>query len=98
MVRREYVGTFGVNLIQGSKLALVGVALLALALGGCGRKSGLDLPPQAAAQPASGDPSQPSQAQEPRRNSLGLFEAEEEERPIEAKGQKRRIFLDSILD
>jgi predicted small lipoprotein YifL len=96
MVRREYVGTFGVNFTQGSKLALVGVALLVLALGGCGRKSGLDLPPQAAAQPASGDP-----AQGPvplKRNSLGLFDAEEEDRPIEAKGQKRRIILDNILD
>jgi predicted small lipoprotein YifL len=96
MVRREYVGTFGVNLIQGSKLALVGVALLVLALGGCGRKSGLDLPPQAAAEPASGDPSQGLQP--PRRNSLGLFDAEEEDRPIAAKGQKRRIILDNILD
>jgi predicted small lipoprotein YifL len=95
MVRREYVGNFGVNFLQGSKLALVGVALVALALGGCGRKSGLDLPPQAAAQPAAG---QATPVQPPRSNPLGLFEADEEDRPIAAPGQKRRIVLDRILD
>ena len=83
------------NLTSGSgKLALAGALLLALALGGCGRKSKLDAPPQAAAEPApaSGDPAQP------RRNSLGLFDVEEDDRPVAAKGQKRRIILDSILD
>jgi predicted small lipoprotein YifL len=33
-------------------LALIGIAMLAFGLAGCGRKSGLDLPPSAAAAPA----------------------------------------------
>jgi len=36
-----------------STLALLGALVAALALGGCGRKSGLDLPPSASAAPAS---------------------------------------------
>jgi predicted small lipoprotein YifL len=88
----------GVHLIHGSRLALVGVALLALALGGCGRKSKLDSPPQASIQPAPGQ--QPDgRMQEPQRgNPLGLFDADEDEKPVAAPGQKRRIILDPILD
>lgn len=85
------------NSILGSgRLALIGMALLALALGGCGRKSGLDLPPQASAQPA---PGQPAQAQPQRTNPLGLFDPEgQDDKPVAAPGQKRRIILDNILD
>jgi predicted small lipoprotein YifL len=81
--------------LEPGKLALIGAAMLALTLGGCGRKSGLDLPPQAAAQPA---PGQLAPAEPPRTNPLGLFDPVEEDRPIAAQGQKRRIFLDNILD
>jgi predicted small lipoprotein YifL len=81
-----------VHLIQGSKLTLLGAALLVLALGGCGRKSGLDAPPQAAAQPA-GQPGQP-----PRSNPLGLLEVEQDEGPVAPAGQKRRLIIDRILD
>jgi predicted small lipoprotein YifL len=96
MVRRDYLGKFGVNLTLGTgRLALIAATLLALALGGCGRKSGLDLPPQAAVQPA---PGQPAQAQPQRTNPLGLFDPDVEDRPAVAQGQKRRIILDSILD
>jgi predicted small lipoprotein YifL len=96
MVRRDYLGTFGVNSTLGTgRLALIAAALLALALGGCGRKSGLDLPPQASVQPA---PGQPAQAEPQRRNPLGLFDPTEEDRPVAAQGQKRRIILDNILD
>ena len=94
--RANHVGTSGVQLFQGSgKLALIAAATLALALGGCGRKSSLDLPPQAAAQPApaQGQPGQPQQ-----NNPFGLFDPEQEEAPVAAPGQKRRIILDRILD
>ncbi len=91
MVRGDYLGTFGVNLTLGTgKLALIAAAMLALALGGCGRKSGLDLPPQAAAQPAPGQPrtAQP-QPQQPRTNPLGLFDPEREDRPaLRRRGRK----------
>jgi predicted small lipoprotein YifL len=98
-VRRNFVGDVGVNSISGSgKVALIAAALLALALGGCGRKSGLDLPPQASAQPAPA--SGPATPAEQRRSSnpFGLFEVEEGDRPVAAQGQKRRIILDNILD
>lgn len=88
------------NLTCGSgKLALIAAVTLAFALGGCGRKSGLDLPPQASAQPAPGQPgSAEGTEQAPRTNQLGLFDPEQEERPVAAQGQKRRIILDRILD
>jgi predicted small lipoprotein YifL len=90
-----------VNLTSGSgKLALVAAAVALLALGGCGRKSKLDAPPQAAVQPVPGQPGAaevPAQAP-PRSNHLGLFEPDEEDRPVAAQGQKRRIILDRILD
>ncbi|ETR77090.1 hypothetical protein X566_05230 [Afipia sp. P52-10] len=91
------LGDFGVSGMVGSgKLALVGMALIALALGGCGRKSGLDLPPQAAAQPAAaGDTVQAPRSSNP----LSVFDTEDDDRPAAApQGQKRRIFLDNILD
>ncbi|MDQ8730587.1 lipoprotein [Bradyrhizobium sp. LHD-71] len=77
------------------RLALIGAALLALALGGCGRKGPLDLPPQAAAQPA---PGAPAQAQPARSNPFGLFDPVEEEQPSVPPSRKGRIFLDNILD
>lgn len=81
------------NSTSGSgKLALIAVAVLALALGGCGRKSRLDPPPQASVQPA------PGEAAPPQQNPLGLFEPEQEDRPAAPQGQKRRIILDRILD
>jgi predicted small lipoprotein YifL len=86
----------GVQLFQGSgKLALIAAATLALVLAGCGRKSGLDLPPQAAAQPAAAE-GQPAQQQ--RNNPFGLFDPEQEDAPPPVAGQKRRIILDRILD
>ena len=90
------------NLKSGSgKSALVVLALL-LALGGCGRKSGLDLPPQASVQQPAGA-QQPVQVQPDgtpvlRRNSLGLFDPEEEEKPVVNSRPQRRIFLDRLLD
>ena len=94
MVRRKDLWGRLVNSTSGSgKLVLLGAVLLALALGGCGRKSKLDLPPQAAVG-QTGDPV----AQEPQQNQLGLFDPEQEDQPAAAKGQNRRIFLDKILD
>jgi predicted small lipoprotein YifL len=90
----------GVNLTSGSeKLALIAAAILALALGGCGRKTTLDAPPQASVQPAPGQPgSANAPVQPPRSNPLGLFDPEEEDKPVAAQAPKRRIILDRILD
>ena len=98
---RFSLGTLGVNLTSGSgKLALIAAAVLVLALGGCGRKTKLDAPPQASIQPAPGQPGSPdAPVQAPQRsNPLGLFDPEEEDKPVAPQGQKRRIILDRILD
>jgi predicted small lipoprotein YifL len=83
------------------QLAVLGLAVLALGLAGCGRKGGLDLPPQA--QAAVGAP--PSDNAErltqtpSATGQLGIFDpTDEEQRPAAAQGQKRRIFLDPLLD
>ena len=89
------------NLTSGSgKLALIAAAIAVLALGGCGRKTKLDPPPQASIQPAPGQPgAAEAPAQPPRTtNPLGLFDPEEEDKPVAAQGQKKRIILDRILD
>lgn len=77
-------------------LALLGLAALALA--GCGRKGGLDLPPSAAnAQPVSAQeaatPPPPAQ-----NNPLSWSDPYESSKPTAAKGQKRRFVLDPLLD
>ena len=44
-----------------ARMAMVGALIAALGLAGCGRKSGLDLPPSAAvSDPVTGDPKQAS--------------------------------------
>jgi predicted small lipoprotein YifL len=80
-----------------ARLAFLGAAALLIALGGCGRKAGLDLPPTAAAPPppASGTTAAaPRSATDP----LGLLEPNHEEQPTAAPGRKKRIILDPILD
>ena len=80
-----------------AKLALLGAAALLIALGGCGRKTGLDLPPQAAAPPPQ--PGTTAQAPRPATNPLGLLDPNgQEEQPQAAPGRKKRIILDPILD
>jgi predicted small lipoprotein YifL len=65
-----------------------------LALGGCGRKGALDLPPTGAAPTATSDT-----AVAPAGNSpFGVFSPPPEAKPSAAPGQKKRIILDPILD
>ena len=91
----ETLGTFGVQLIEGSgKVALVAAALLAFTLAGCGRKSSLDPPPTAAVQ----QPGQPGQPQQRQSTGFGLFDPNEEEQLAAPPGQKRRLPIDVILD
>jgi predicted small lipoprotein YifL len=88
----------GFNSSAAAKLALLGAAALLIALGGCGRKAGLDLPPQAAAPPQT-QPGTTAQAPAPATNPLGLLDpSPPEEQPQAAPGRKKRIILDPILD
>jgi predicted small lipoprotein YifL len=81
-----------------AKLAFLTAAALLIALGGCGRKSGLDLPPSASNPP----PQAGTTAQAPAsvtNNPLGLLDPNpQEEQPRAAPGRKKRIILDPILD
>jgi len=90
------IGVTGFNRSAAAKLTLLGAAALLIALGGCGRKSGLDLPPQAAAPPPPGTT---AQAPNSPLNPLGLLDpTPQEEQPQAAPGRKKRIILDPILD
>lgn len=96
-------GESGVNHSFGFRqLAVLGLAVAVLGLAGCGRKGGLDLPPQAQAQagaPPSDNAERLTQTPNPT-GALGIFDptASDDDRPTAAKGQKRRIFLDPLLD
>jgi predicted small lipoprotein YifL len=70
--------------------------VLALGLSGCGRKGPLDPPPGASLTPAE------QQAQSQPATPAGIFvspaPAEETQSAEAAKGQKKRIFLDGLLN
>lgn len=77
-----------------ARWALAAVAVTALALGGCGRKGGLDLPPSVP-QNAAGDPIQ-EEARAP--GSDNLLSPAPDAPPVAGKGRKRRIIIDPLLD
>jgi len=89
------------------RASLIGALSVALLLSGCGRKAGLDPPPSGRAgllpawstpAPAAGaepvDPNAPAGApvRPPRRDF------DEQGRPIAPPGEKKRFFLDWLLD
>ena len=81
-----------------AKLALLGAAALLIALGGCGRKGALDLPPTASNQPppAAATAQAPTS---PTNNPLGLLDPNpQEQAPQATPGRKKRIIIDPILD
>ena len=76
--------------------AIILLSVTALALGGCGRKAGLDLPPNApplSAAPAAAD-SEAERAAQP-----GVFNSTygSETGPAAAKGRKKPFILDPLL-
>ena len=76
--------------------AIILLSVTALALGGCGRKAGLDLPPNApplAAAPVATD-SEAERAAQP-----GVFNSTygSEAGPVAAKGRKKPFILDPLL-
>ncbi len=77
--------------------AIILLSVTALALGGCGRKGGLDLPPNApqlSAAPAGADTETERAAQPGVFNSTYGSEAA----PAAAKGRKKPFVLDPLLD
>ena len=75
--------------------AIILLSVTALALGGCGRKAGLDLPPSAAAPQATSSDTEAERAAQP-----GVFNSTygSEAGPSAPKGGKKRIVLDPLLD
>ena len=87
--------------------ALLVLTVSALALAGCGRKGGLDLPPQGSLQPQGN--LQPSAAAEPTVNpdansaagkGTAIFSTSsgDDSQPAAARGRKRAFVLDPLLD
>ncbi len=86
-----------------ARLALFGLLAVALGLAACGRKSGLDAPPDAslAQSPAPAPAPQPStpgmvpigSAPPPGEPGIGI-----DGKPVAPRGPNRRIFLDNILN
>lgn len=74
--------------------AIILLSVTALALGGCGRKAGLDLPPNAAAQAQATDTDAERAAQPGVFNSTYGAEAG----PTAPKGGKKKFILDPLLD
>ncbi|MEH2510752.1 putative small lipoprotein YifL [Nitrobacteraceae bacterium AZCC 1564] len=78
-----------------SKLTAAGLIALTCVLAGCGRKAGLDLPPAAAA----GQTAAPGDEHNSAKLPGDVFTAPgTEPAPAAARGNKKRIILDPILD
>jgi predicted small lipoprotein YifL len=94
---RERIGDFIVNLISSPaspRWAIILLAVALLALGGCGRKGGLDLPPNSPPQPAAAAQSDPDAE-----NKAGLFNPSGVDVPPTAsKGAKKPFVLDPLLN
>ncbi|HEY0330341.1 MAG TPA: lipoprotein [Rhodopseudomonas sp.] len=77
--------------------AVLALTLAAVLLAGCGRKSGLDLPPGASAQVAP--TLDPTAGTEPAAQS-GLFDQSPSSSapPVAAKGRKKPFILDPLLN
>ena len=69
--------------------------MTALALGGCGRKGGLDLPPERAAVPARAPTPTPSARRSP---ACSISTYGSEAAAGGAKGRKKPFVLDPLLD
>jgi predicted small lipoprotein YifL len=74
--------------------AIILLSVTALALGGCGRKGGLDLPPNAPQVSGASDTEAESAAQPGIFNPTGRTESG----PTAPKGSKKKFILDPLLD
>ena len=75
--------------------AIILLSAAALALGGCGRKAGLDLPPNASSQAAAAADTEAEQAARP-----SVFNSTDgtDGAPAAPKGKKKPFVLDPLLD
>lgn len=106
MVRPEFKDTAVnrfVSHVSWSKLAALGLILSACALGGCGRKGPLDLPPGATLSPATAEGASENYRSQSSSGSAAdesLFApaGSQSRQMVAPRGPKKRIILDPILD
>ena len=77
--------------------AIILLSVTALALGGCGRKAGLDLPPTAAV-PQAQATSTDSEAERAAQPGVFISTYGADGAPIAPKGGKKKFVLDPLLD
>ena len=85
------------NYPTSSRWAVILLSAAVLALGGCGRKGGLDLPPNAAAQ-SSGVAPVDSQTEAASKPSVFNPSYRTDAAPVAPKGRKKPFILDPLLD
>ena len=85
------------NYSPASGWAIVVLSAAVLALGGCGRKGGLDLPPNAPVQSSASAPAD-SDAEAAARPSVFNPNYGTDAPPAATKGRKKPFVLDPILD
>jgi predicted small lipoprotein YifL len=80
--------------------AFLVLTLVGLALAGCGRKGGLDLPPQYSAQPlAETDRAIDPDANNASGKGAAVFaNPNADNQPVASKGRKKPFLLDPLLD
>ena len=81
--------------LTSSGWAIILLSVTALALGGCGRKGGLDLPPNAGSSAAIAGDTETERAAQP-----GVFNSTygSEAAPAAPKGRKKPFILDPLLN
>jgi predicted small lipoprotein YifL len=84
------------NCPSSSGWAIILLCATALALGACGRKGGLDLPPNAASQAAA--PATDTEAEQAAQPSVFNPTFGSEAQPAAPKGRKKGFVLDPLLD
>jgi predicted small lipoprotein YifL len=77
--------------------AVIVLSAAVLALGGCGRKSGLDLPPTASAQPGVVAPADADAEQASKPSVFNPYYGTDAP-PAAAKGGKKAFILDPLLN
>jgi predicted small lipoprotein YifL len=80
--------------LSSSGWAIILLSVTALALGGCGRRGGLDLPPNAPPQAAAATDSEAERAAQP---SVFNSTYGSETAPVAPRGKKRPFVLDPLL-
>jgi len=78
--------------------AIILLSAAALALGGCGRKGGLDLPPNASSQAATAAVQADTEAEQAARPSVFNPSYGSDAQPAAPKGRKKAFVLDPLLD